>query len=561
MRLIIDIEGNIPENPDPSSCILLTKKVALVNNNDTYLISVSCADERQEAADDMNDFFGKLPKEFLVFRNRYYMRVFRPIYALIFQIEDLMTRWEIDELILTGGSQFKFLTLIGGEGEGSYKYYKSSWLMNPFIADYFKDSLKITWKQTSKPLYLRFVHMLREYSFLFKFFKRQLILLLKKKPDIQLDPEKQKRIYAFVFLPLQVSHFRKIFTNAQLERVVFVKPSNLKILNAQTISYYPNLLDYLRAFGLFLKITYRLVPSQFVYSFNKREMRIEKAVLYRSLRFDFIEFYSITAALEKVVKTEQVRTDGFLVSNTTFGQRAVLLHEFAKKIKVPHYNFQAVTMAKMLFPQMKLADKFFLYSHHTYNLYKEKEPSYHYYLPVKKIDGDIRLKNEAFLTLGLFTQPDSYTDRYLSFLRSILPLLNQAGGKVKLLIKPHYRQDRFVEFENLAKGHSHIVIEDPGTLAHEVMEKADFMLSMTSSVLFEAIQLNCPGIIIDFDGLDNKIINEICFPEINYIIKSPAELTKIINEPQHYINNYLARRDDFIKQYEGTNITEVFDHD
>lgn len=552
MKIIVAFDNDIKSIRCVDSDIYVTDNYSYRERSNVVLIDHALCDEGPDLAASINDLFNSYPSEFLPFRNTFFMRVFRPIHSLIHQLECLIKQYKPEELILIGGSDCKFVSLIGAEGEGSYALYKPSWLFNPIIHEYFKDRIDIKWIKKKNANLFNLFYRMRESAFfsaklvkdiLRNVFKKNVIISGEEKPEVA-------NVTAVVNLPLQYNHLSNLLQNEDRIDLKFLSPAGSAVRGTNVNKYKIRFKDYWSAINKFRKVRSACNAGRALYNINGKDISFDGMDLIGTVKLNFILFHSNISAMLNVLPMIHPANNVFLASNMTFGEDIILVNEVAKRTALKHYNFQAVTMSKMIFPQMRLADKFFLYAQRTYAFYKDMELSFLHYFPnFTSAHCDVGLKEDGKIVLTLFPQPDFYAERYLCFLEKILPMLQKQSAYIKLIIKPHYRQNRLTDFEKLARSHSFVEIENSRVLPEEVIRKSDFILSMTSSVLSEAIWLNCPGIIIDFDGLDRKFIseNDGCFPNINFVINSGQDLLKIINDPIRYKSIYSSRRNDWYK--------------
>lgn len=565
MKIIVAFDKDIEVCKFDDNDILLTNKHCYKNSySNSVLSDYSLCDEHEELSNSINNLFINLPSEYLPFRNTFFMRVFRPLHSIINQLENLIKVHKPSELVLIGGSEYKFITLNGGEGEGEHFLYKSSWLFNSFIYEYFISDLNINWINKKPAILLKLYFILREQCF---FLARILSLytktFLKKTITIQNTHNgRMKNVFAFVNLPLQLGHLENLFKKNNKFDIKYITSINSLISGKKINEFKVRFKDYILAYKKYKGIKNCLKSEFSTYTLNERTFDIDLHSFTRSVKLNFILYYSkFTSIYKFITSLNYDPKNSLFVTNMTFGEDIILLNNIARALKIPHYNFQAVTMSKMIFPQMKLSDKYFLYAYNTYNLYKRLDPSYFYYFPSNRSPKNNFNKNKD-MVLSLFTQPDLYTEQYLEFLIEILPLLETLKG-IQLIIKPHYRQNRITEFKKLSKEYSFVKVEQSSLLPEEIIKKSDFILSMTSSVLFEAITLNRPGIIIDFYENNHKLIyeNDICFPTINFVIKTKQELMNILDNPVKYQNEFYYRKSDFINRNSSLLLADIFEID
>lgn len=563
MKLFILLDSsnisNILQNED---VVLSSNLKSGVNCSKIDFVNYDLCDESVDLSNSINLIFSNFSYEFEPFRNTYFMRVFRPINSIIKQISDLISLYKPDELILLGGSNYKFLTLTGGEGEGEHLLYKSSWLFNSFIYDYFKDEINIQWYNKKPAFIFKILHFVREkYLFYGKIILHFFKNTTRKEKIISDEPQPDKiQLFAFVKLPLQHNHFKNLLKDINGVKIRYLTPIISRLYGDDISEYKIRVKEYLQSCKKFKNSKKNFLDGRVLLKLNEKWIELNSAIIVNTIQLNYILYYSNFAALKRFFKEYNTKKNkAYIISNMTFGEELILLNRIGNEFKIPHYNFQAVAMSKMLFPQIHLADKYFLYANKTYNLYKKFDNTYFYYFPVNRAITELKFKKKNQLVLTLFTQPDRFTDQYIDFLEDILPELNKLSG-IDFIIKPHYRQNRIQTFEKLAERYSFVKIKKSTVLPEEIIKVSDFILSISSSVLFEGITLNCPGIIIDFNSLNYKAIyeNDICFPEINFVIRKKDDLTHIIKNHQDYKAKFFKRRTEFIQNNSGVDIKDVF---
>lgn len=565
MKLIVDLNNGIQGVNYGENDIVITNQDVMKYKCRTLRTNFSLCDENQDLSKSINDLFDNyLPMEFGNFRNTYFMRVFRPICSVILQIEELLNSEPITELVLVGGSSEAFITLNGGEGEGEKFLYKSSWLFNDFIYQYFNKTIPIRWGNKNNKLIFSLFHIVRENIFFYIRSIKNLIQSTRLKNTLLKQKKGQPNIFSFVNLPLQYRHLTNLTIDLKKHNKCFITAFNSKILQNKDegiLAYKITLKEVVIAFRKYKKLKTSLTRGDLIFYFNNNRILLPKTMFIRSFKLNFILFESKLSGLKDLFKN-YIKTDkSCFITDMTFGEDIILVNECSKIMNIPHYNFQIVGMSKMLFPQMNLANRYFLFSKKTLQLFQKYNSTYEYYLPNFKNDIVENCGKGEVLTLSIFTQPDTYTEKYLKFLNGILPLIDKIDKKIKVLIKPHYRQNRINEFEELAKMYKNVEIRKNSETAENVIEQSDFVLSMTSAILFETVTLNRPGIIINMDPLDDKIIyeNDICCPEINFVIKSTTELMGIINNSDRFSVLYKERRETWLLDNKNINLSELFD--
>jgi hypothetical protein len=291
----------------------------------------------------------------------------------------------------------------------------------------------------------------------------------------------------------------------------------------------------------------KIIGTSFYIMFFKKEISIKKATLLKALKFPFIEYHMNFNAIDRLLSKVNMESNPIFISNRTFGEDIILVNNLANRFKGKHFNYQAVAMSIMWYPQIKLADKFYMYTKASCDFYRKLDSSYNYYLPIFNIGEVSKLKNTNFLTVSIFTQPDSLTPRYLNLLYNLDRMIKENGVKnIFFKIKTHYRQNDIKSFKNIVSESNCFELVDVSVSPSELMEQSDFTLSMTSSVLFEAVQLNCPAIVFNLNGINKSFVEINCVPEVNFVVENYHSLLNILNKPIQYKELYFIRRNDFI---------------
>lgn len=527
-------------------------------------INYYLCDNNIEIASSINKIFSGLPDEISYFRNSYYSGLFRQLSSIIYQIKNLIKEKQISTIHLYGGSDFPFITLFRGEGEGNSLLFKRSWLYNYFINNYNFNSSKIQWNYKANNQILKLFYYFRENTtFYFRLstnILRHIGYSLKSEENIIIKDSNKMNVLSIINLPLQKRHIDSLFHNEPSYNLQYLSPAIKNINMFDVCKYYINTKHFRKANQLYKKYRYSIKDKNIIFKIHGQLSNINSNWIYLSIKQNFIFFYANYYALEEFVKKNNIsKNDSVIVTNMTFGEDIILVNKLGNEFNILHYNYQAVAMKKIMYPQFKLADRYYLYGRNIYEYYSSVNESYQYYFPIDtrlnenniKIDG---IKHSNTLTLSIFTQPDKYADQYLKILTEYLPYLTSFEN-IKIQIKMHYRQNKIASILKVAAKYPFVQILDKSENASKIIIESDFIMSIHSSVLFESIILGCPGIIFDlFDENTSNIYDEdICYPDINFIVKSPNDLGNIIDNPKYYKTLYYQRRDDYVKKHASAN--------
>lgn len=564
-RLLVFLDEEIEESKlVPNDIILVDSINQFKKYKDSYIVEFidsSLLDEDENFVDEINIFFKQLPKEFIALRNESFARFFKPVFSVLKKVKNILNTYEVSEIILKGGNDFQFITFHGGEGESQKYSYKSSWLINGFLHQYFNDTVLVKWEKTN--LYLSLLHRLREQPRFLKLVFKSIILNFKNKNNHLKTAISKIRNSDIVFIAslIEFKQISQLLYRSE-RKVIYLNSNSSLNFNDNNIYKYATIT--IRTLLKSIRINRELsgdVKSKYLrFFFEGKEMLVNRKTFLYATRTNFIRntahFYELHEVLCELKKKENLK----FITGRTFGDDIILVNNISKLFEVKHYNFQIVTMAKVLLPQMDLADFFYLYSKKTYNFYKNYSNNYHCYLPLIDFKEEGRKKKEGSLVLTIFTQPDNYTSRYVQLLEEVLPLIKSKIEGCLVKIKPHYRENELHLFKYFYDTYKFVELIDNSITPEELIINSDFVLSMTSAVLFEAIMLNTTGLVANFDGLDNELIydNDICFPEVNFVVDSAQELVEILQRKSFYIKEYKGRRDKWIIENNGLTIDEIF---
>jgi hypothetical protein len=558
MELVLDIDGKLREQDISSDRIILTTNYSLIRNSPSvFLIKKSLVDDFPYVADAINRLFADFPEAFSPIRNGFYMRIMRPIFSVIYQIELLMEGQKIDHILLIGGSEFPFLTMFGGEGEGENWMFKPSWLYNYFVYKYFKNTIRISW--TNKRLYssLRIFHFLRENVIQLKFYKR---LFINIGNSNSIRSIKKFKYILFTSGPLQYNHIVRTLGFINFEQALFVNPSGYSSYENHNELYHQyRFSDYVYALKAWHRETKNISAEGLNMMIFKKEISINKGILLMAFKLSFVEYYMDFNSMYRLLSEVSMESKPIFISNRTFGEDIILVNNLAKSFYGSHFNYQPVAMSIMWYPQIKLADKYYMYTKLSWDFYRKLDLSYKYYLPTYNMEEVTELKRANFLTVSIFTQPDSLTPRYLKLLSDLDKIIKENPVEnILFKIKPHYRQNDIKSFEKIISESNCFELVDISVKPSELLEQSDFALSMTSSVLFEAVQFNCPGIVFDLNGINESFVEINCVPEVNFVLHNYDELLSILRDPIQYKIKYSERRRLFLAKDASTNYIDEF---
>jgi len=487
-------------------------------------------------------------------RNSAYNAFFYYIFAIIYTIDNLLARYPMEEIVLYGGSQHVYLAAMEAEGEGGKKNYKTNWLVNGIIWKQYSGKCKIVWRN-KKPSFVFFTHHLFRYYFcLLKTFVHALKL---KEPSKNVCDDasrqvtnKDKCYAAIVELPLQYNHIKSLFESNDVKRFnIFTTSRTLAATFCDAV--YVSKLSLWKIIRVFINRKVRNSGNALpilgvkVYFLSKELSLLNFQYKLRSQRQ--IDYF----------KGKYNDRDITLVTDMTFGMDIVSCHELAKTYNWFHVNVQWVAMARVLYPMLEFADKYYLYSMGTYQLYRQYSDSFVYYLPTNRSSKNIGLKE---LVLTIFMQPDRFVYDYFDYLNKLLPAIEKQDLPVHLIVKPHYRQNLMEQLIEIVSPYDFVTVAGKGDSCENLLGKTSLAMSIHSSVIFEALMDDVPCLVFNPDGKYNDTIynNDICFPEVNFVINEPEETLSYLENYSETSKVFNERRQHFINKHGGeTSIKEL----
>ncbi len=574
MKLWIALDERIKEKTEKDDVVLVSNITAANEYKDCTVRVVKwtnsqSVNEDRTLSQAVNAFYGHISEDFYFTKNTAYCTFFMPVAAVINEVEEIMQTHPVDTVILIGGSDKPYFTAIHGQGEGNKKWYKSSWLVNPVLYGWFvkNKTVKILWHNKQSMLRWAVRHICRENFFYIK----ELLAACKRYITYCIKGNKQASAYsanekdlalAVAMLPLQYRHLVELTQSVHSVDFVFLTPFGVSTnADFHNVTIKPlGFINILKA-PFQLKERYRATASA-KFSWNNCSFEVGSSVLFRALKATALLACIQKRELELAAEPLLAYKPKYIVTDMTYGNFASLCYKYAREKQLCHLNFQHVAMGKLLYPDLDTADRYYLYSQKTYGLYKKHSTCYRLYMPVKT--GERKSQENDTLTVSVFLQPDWFADRYYTFLCDLAAKIMDNGIAVKLLVKPHYRQNKMQLFEELAKRYEFVFLCDRSESVRDVFARSDLMMSMTSSVLFEAVSVGIPGIIIDVDGAESEFIsnNDSCFEQVNFRAKSYDMIMDILKEPEQYKAQYGKRREQFVMtQGALVDIEEAFSYE
>lgn len=555
-RLIVLFNNKLPDDLIGSDIIFAYNVKCLPAkpiSNRVIFYNLWEASKDKAPSEKIHEILGGYKDDVAIIANTMYSNLFSPIYSFFKQLSSIISTYDIGTVLLSGGSSYSYITFEKGEGEGVPYRYKHEWLYNPFIAQYLsKTSVGIDWRDKSH-IKLGYVihHVIRENALRFLDFLKELYNTRKNAENTDdilrsVDRSKYDAI-AFASLEGQYNFLKNLTVRGDL-RFLFITPRNydkdcLKLKGYQSVS---ELIGNIRS--CFNLSKGKLEQSIFIEEYN---LSISKNALKRAIRTEYFIYKNSIGRLTSIGRSIFDRNLKAVVTCTSQGRSMVRYTEMAKKFNIKHINFQYVTLGQRYFPILELADEYYVFEKGSYDFYKDKSSIFKFYIPQLSDVVPLECRKRVMV---IYTQPDSYTEKYLSLLNKIGEHKEQLDYDI--IVKLHYRQDHIEEFCQICCRFGMKMIKDEMSI-RELMCNSDLSISMTSSVLSESLFYRVPAIIyIEDPALQDFVLNSnIGYPDVNFIADNFQSMLDLLSS--NIWGKYGDRLNTFLKNNSGIPIESI----
>lgn len=551
MKLHLLIDSKIQPKVDNDDIILISRyNHSLQTSRKIRLIDVTIADEEESVGVEMRKLYSELDVAFQKTLNTAYVKFFLPIEVVLMNIKKVLNEEDVSEIVLYEGSEEPCFRSEGAEGEGERGNYKTNYLVNAFVKKQYEEKLKINWvgKQSKWATRIScYWHNTRSNC---RLMLARIIKRIREKNTIIDKSLTDVQAVSIINLLLQKKHLDTIYETSNISHIY--------------LSYNRSLVDNMSVFPVLelpLKHLLGNVEETFSKSVGAQSLTykgVKTKTLVRELRYCLLKYAIYYQRLSYTMAQLRVVPLKLMVSNTTVGDDMVSIHNVAKAFGMRHVNLQYVSMSRVLYPNLELADEYYLYAKRTYELYKRYSDIYHYYLPIQNVKHQKDVEGKIRLTV--FTQPDSYGIDYVEYLDVICPEITNNGMGVEVLIRPHYRQDNIKDFEQICSRFNFVSMAKPGDSIPQILKKTDIAMSINSSVIFEAMMSGIPSIVYNPSDKYHVSIynNDVCYPEVNFVIEDAIRTLEILENYSKYSNDFQNRLALFIKTSSAnTSISEI----
>lgn len=491
--------------------------------------------ESTSVRNEILNLFDSFDEHYQNIANAAYSRLFQQLFTIMANVDRLLQGEIIDTIVLYEGAEIPFFSAKGGEGEGEKKNYTSNMMINAFLFNQYHNEYEIEWKY-KKSCFSTFVkNYLRNRLEFLKLILTRVFLWLKNRNVKTLSLSNEITSISVISLILQKRHIDSILPYTKDEGKGHVYFS----YNRQIVDYNKVLpikeLNILQLLNIILKVKkYRVATSLSVFG-------VSTSSLVREMIFMMAEYEILESRLRYTLDGYKL-SGALMLSDTTVGKVMIASRNLARELSMRHVNIQHVTMMRILYPVLDLADEYYMYARRTYELYRQYSEHFKYYLPLINNEEKDIAKGDI-IVFSVFMQPDSFSQEYIFYLNLVLPEIAKAEREIKVIIKPHYRQPDVEGLKRMLSIYPFVKVAEPDESVTEILTSTTIAMSINSSVIFETMMSRIPTIVYNQDDRYHDIVynNDVCYPEVNFVIEDPLATMKILNNIEHYYDLFRDR--------------------
>ncbi len=490
--------------------------------------------------DYVNSVFRRLPEEYSSCTNTAFAKFFMPAFNILQNVEDLLNEYKVDGIVLYGGSKKCFFSATEAEGEGIRKKYQTNWMVNRLLFDIYYKDYPIEWRDRESSLFVIIRNFIHSAKRSVKDLLSEIIFSIKDINYSNATIPKDVRTFTIVDLPQQYNNLKYLSIVLNINNLQFYTRNKLLSKSIESVTYIPAV-SPLEVLAFWVKMILKPISSLTFYGVKSYRLKSEIDYLlfqYQLKEKRILNFFS----------NYELVPNGELLTDMTFGFDIISSHALTK-FGIKHKNYQYVSMGRVLYPNLEVADEYYVYSRKTQDFYNLYSNSFHFYFPL------IEEKNkETYIgpvRVTYFLQPDDIVYDFLELMQKSLPILSKMNCEV--CVKPHYRQNEMDKIRAVCDGYSNVTIVGLNKSVEQILKSTDVAICIHSSVIFEAMSHFVMSLIYNPLGKYNKNIYEfdVCFPEVNFVIDKAEQI-------REYIDNYSEYKDFFekrLRQYIQTNVS------
>lgn len=506
----------------------------------TAYLDVNIVNEAPEIGEVIRLQLGEFDAYYMNIANEAYIKFYRPIFMVIANVEKQLGENSIDELVLYEGCETPYFITEGAEGEGVRDHYITNWMVNAFIYSQYKDKLRITWNKKNRAILLRFKNYYRNFLNTAKMIVSQGlrgIFECRKSTDIETSGI---TLVSVITLALQKANLDTTLKGVNKAHHVYYS-YNRELVNEDNV----NPVIELSLCGLYKSIRFvrRLKQPRAI-----KLMDLPVPALERELKYLVQKYAIYEERLRQTIMNVTWSDKTVMVTNTTVGMDMMVCRNIARQVGWRHINLQYVSMGRVLYPNLDLADEYYLYARRTYDLYKYYSDNFRLYLPLTK--GRQKRGNlNKTIVFSIFTQPDSFGKEYVDYLRLVLPEIMKSNKDIKVIVKPHYRQDNVDELREVTEKYDFAKLAEPKDSCSDILSRTTIAMSINSSVIFEAMMAGVPTVVYNPEDKYHSTVynNDFCYPEVNFVIEDAQQTLPILRKIDNYRELFDSRLTHFIE--------------
>lgn len=529
----------------------------VVGGGQIYSFSIMKASHDERPAIFLNSLFDNTDPLHVV-KNTLYGNFFLQVFSFLQQLSDIVESKKYESVVLYGGSKYVYVSFERSEGEGSPYHYYHSWLFNSLAYQYLrKKNYTIEWKHKHSYIILKTHNIIRERILRYNEFQKCIVQFFKNQKVINGLSEELRdstEILALAKLEGQSNYISNLLKQTGKQYVILApKRYNDRSL---IIKDYLTFKDIINHFLMRREPRINNSPKQISFLFDGCSFCISQSAFKRATSTTYLLYLNAIKRVENKIRKGGFHNVNYCVTSTAYGRSMLQYTEAIKRLGLKHINLQYVAMGQRNIPIVDLADEYYLFEKGSLKFYKEKSNIFRLFMPSLSIEHNHLTKNNKPVVI-IYTQPDSFTPQYLDLLKRLFMSLGEDLNKVNILIKLHYRQDREIEFKELASAYGVDVVKNERSVV-ELMKSSDICVSMTSAILFEATFFKVPAIIYweDDETYKYNFENETGFPSINYVVRNVSQLKdKILNMDKE---DYSRRYDNYMIANNSLSLKDIF---
>lgn len=553
MKLHLLIDSNIKASCDADDFAIVSsfRDGPKLNCRQSYL-DLLIVNEKPVIGEAVRQLLSNFDTSYLNIANEVYVRFLLPIYTVIANVEKLLSEQDVDEIVLYEGCDYPFFMAEGAEGEGIRNHYKTNWLVNVFVYHFFKGRINISWLKKDSIVLMRWRNYFRNKKHIVRLLlSRCLRGIIERRFTSQIVPS-EKQIVSIITLELQ-------------KRDLDAKLSDIKNNQHLYYSYNRELVDNKDVLPI-----QELSISEFFHTivYVKRLHRPKELMLLgvrihalnRELQYLMQKHFIYEKRLEKTLLSSMHPKGTIMLTNTTVGMDMIAIRNVSRRLGWRHINMQYVSMGRVLYPDLDLADEYYLYARKTYDLYKDYNSIFHLYFPIKNKTRQV-VKGSS-IKYTIFTQPDRYAYDYIEYLKEVLPALSLLNSGIEVIIKPHYRQSDLKPFISFCDRFPFVRLASSNENVEHILNETTIAMSMHSSVIFEAMMNHVPTIVYNPEDKYHEDVynNDICYPEVNFVIEEPMQTMGILDNINNIVEQFERNITLFVQNNQvRTNIQSIIE--